>query len=161
MHPSTKNTLDKLDTIEWFSKVGQKSDRLSTATILSSWDEAISSCSTIEWENLLLEAANQYCERLAERSRERFNRWNDVVEEMKNYTVDLVKKKIKKTVEENNLPDVFEDTVQWDILHLAMEAEYADVYPPGFYASQSYWYYEGHFPCGWNGEFPEGNLIIY
>ncbi len=161
MHPRTKNTLDKLESVEWFSKVGQKSDRVSTATVLTSWDKAIASCSNIEWENLLLEAANQYCERLIERSRERFNRWNDIVNEMKSYTVDLVQKKIKTTVEENNLPEVFEDSVQWDILHLAMEAEYADIYPPGFYASQSYWYCEGHFPCGWNGEFPEGNIIIY
>ena len=42
-----------------------------------------------------------------------------------------------------------------------MEAEFADVYPPGFYASQAYWYVKGHFPCGWQGEFPNGTLIIY
>ena len=51
--------------------------------------------------------------------------------------------------------------VQWDILHVCMEAEYADVYPPGFYASQAYWYVKGHFPCGWQGEFPNGKLIVY
>jgi len=52
--------------------------------------------------------------------------------------------------------------VQWEILGVCMEAEYADVYPPGFYASQAYWYVKGHFPCGWEGgEFPKGKLIIY
>jgi hypothetical protein len=56
---------------------------------------------------------------------------------------------------------VFENMVQWDILHVCMEAEYADVYPPGFYASQAYWYVKGHYPCGWQGEFPKGKLIIY
>jgi len=64
-------------------------------------------------------------------------------------------------VRENDLPKAFEDTVQWDIIHLCMEAEYADVYPPGFYASQGYWYAKGHFPCGWQGEFPLGTRIIY
>ena len=62
---------------------------------------------------------------------------------------------------ENNLPKVFEDTVQWDILGVCMEAEYADIFQPGFYASQAYWYINGHFPCGWEGKFPNGKLIVY
>ncbi len=37
----------------------------------------------------------------------------------------------------------------------------ADVYPPGFYASQAYWYASGHFPCGWRGKVPQGKLIVY
>jgi hypothetical protein len=64
-------------------------------------------------------------------------------------------------VAEHDLPKVFLDTVDWDILNLCMEAEYADVYPPGFYASQAYWYLKGHFPCGWQGAFPKGKLVIY
>jgi hypothetical protein len=35
------------------------------------------------------------------------------------------------------------------------------VYPPGFFASNAYWYIKGHFPCGWEGEFPKGTLVIY
>src|SRR5262249_31632568 len=59
------------------------------------------------------------------------------------------------------LPKVFGNTVRWDILHLCMEAEFADVYPPGYYASQAYWYAHGHFPCGWRGEFSSGTLIVF
>jgi hypothetical protein len=73
----------------------------------------------------------------------------------------FVREKIRDVRTAHNLPQAFEDTVQWDILHLCMEAEYADVYPPGFYASQAYWYANGHFPCGWHGQFPEGTLIVY
>ena len=76
-------------------------------------------------------------------------------------TVPFVKQKIEAVVLENQLPKVFEDTVQWDILHVCVEAEYADTYEPGFYASQAYWYVNGHFPCGWEGQFPAGRLIIY
>jgi hypothetical protein len=59
------------------------------------------------------------------------------------------------------VPGAFVDTVDWDILHVCMEAEYADVYPPGFFASQAFWYVQGHFPCGWEGEFPAGRLVLY
>jgi hypothetical protein len=73
-----------------------------------------------------------------------------------------VRRKIQAAVQERTLPPVFGRTVQWDLLHLCMEAEYADVYPPGFFASHAYWYIKGHFPCGWRGgEFPNGTLIIY
>lgn len=80
---------------------------------------------------------------------------------MKPLVQSLVREKTKRVVEENELPKIFLDTIDWDILHVCMEAEYADVYPPGFFASQAYWYVKGHFPCGWVGEFPDGKLVVY
>lgn len=40
-----------------------------------------------------------------------------------------------------------------------MEAEYADIFRPAFYASQAYWYVKGHFPCGWEVAFQAENLL--
>jgi len=152
-------TLKRLEGIDWFYAVGQKDTE--QAIVLTSWDEAVTSCACNEWEDLLLEATNRYCQKLASLSGDRFGHWNELVREAKKITEPLVASKIEKTVKNNNLPKIIVDTVNWDILHLLMEAEFADVYPPGFYASQGYWYVHGHFPCGWKGEFPEGILIIY
>ena len=160
MHPRTTATLEKLEKADWFAHVGEK-DTTDSIIVLSSWQEAIQHCSSVEWENLLLEADNQYRERLLERSKERFNEWNAVTVELKAVTIPFVQRKIEVFVREHSLPKVFEDIVQWDILGVCTEAEFADVYPPGFYASQAYWYVKGHFPCGWEGEFPKGKLIIY
>jgi len=159
MHERTRSTLVQMEQAEWFSTIGQKDTDV--AVVLSSWEEAIASCASIEWENLLLEATNRYREKLASRSMDHFQQWNVIAEDLKVLTVPLVVRKIERVVTDNGLPKVFEDTVQWDILGVAMEAEYADVYPPGFYASQAYWYVKGHFPCGWQGDFPDGKLIIY
>ncbi len=159
MHPRTTATLERLANVEWFTAVGVKDT--DAAIVLSSWDEAIEHCSSATWEDLLSEASNQYCERLAERDRARFSMWNEVVGELKRVTVPFVRQKIARVVPEHRLDTVFEDTVQWDILSVCLEAEYADVYPPGFCASQAYWYVSGHFPCGWKGAFPEGTLIIF
>lgn len=159
MHPRTKATLKQLEQAAWFSKVGvPDTDK---AIVLPSWDEAIKHCGSPEWEDLCLEAQNQYCERLFERSRERFNRWNEIAIKVKATTVPLVQRKIAPVVRKHGLPEVFEATVQWDILGICMEAEYADVYPPGFYAALSYFYAHGHFPCGWQGEFPKGRPVVY
>jgi hypothetical protein len=159
LHPRTIATLDKLEGSDWFSRVGVHD--ATTPIILASWPEAIEHCSSIEWENLCLEATNQYRERLVERSRERFDKWNEIVRELKKTTIPFVRRKIETVVRLHDLPRSFEATVQWDILSVCMEAEYADLYPPGFFASNAYWYVMGHFPCGWRGEFPKGQLVIY
>jgi hypothetical protein len=159
MQPRTVATLEKLEKANWFACVGVEDT--TAAIVLSSWKEAIEHCGSIEWENLCLEAVNQYRERLVERSKERFNMWNEIAIELKKTSVPLVRRKIEAVVREHGLPKLLEDTVQWDILHVCMEAEYADIYQPGYYASQGYWYVKGHFPCGWKGDFPEGKLIIY
>jgi len=160
MHPRTIATLAELENACWFSNVGIKDT--SAAIVLSSWGEAIAHCVSNHWQDLIFEAANQYCERLAERSKDRFNNWNKIVGEVKNVTVSFVRRKIETLVQLQNLPPEFERTLQWDILHLCMEAEYSEVYPPGFFASHAYWYVKGHFPCGWQGgRFPNGTLIVY
>ena len=163
MHPRTKATLQQLEVANWFSQVGTMYGitQPEKVIVLSSWQEAIERCSSIEWENLCLEALNQYRERLCERSKERFNQWNIVVEMVKATTIPLVQRKIETVVRQNDLPKVFENVVQWDVLGVCMESEFADVYPPGFFASNAYWYIKGHFPCGWEGEFPKGTLVIY
>jgi hypothetical protein len=159
MHSRTQATLQSLANAEWFCCVGIRD--ATAAETLSSWSQAVKHCSSTNWENLCLEAANQYRRRLSERSPELLLRWNSIVDEIKPTVLTLVEQKTKEVITENKLPKVFVDTVNWDILHLCMESEYADVYPPGFYASQAYWYLKGHFPCGWRGRFPEGRLVIY
>jgi hypothetical protein len=159
MHPRTIATLAEIEGVKWFSNVGRRdSDRVA---FLATWQEAVASCASEPWEELTQEAANQYTSRLAERDTERFNKWNEIVKEVKKLTVPLVLLKTEEVVQANKLPRVFVDTVQWDILHMCMEAEYADVFPPGFYASQAHWYLRGHFPCGWQGDFPQGRLIVF
>jgi len=159
MNPRVEATLGQLEKSDWFARVGVKD--AAAAIVLSSWREAIEHCSSIEWENLCMEASNQYRMRLLEKSQERYNQWNELVDQLKPVTEALVRRKIEAVVRVNDLPKVFEDTVHWDILGVCMEAEYADVYPPGYYASQAYWYVKGHFPCGWEGDFPNGKIIIF
>lgn len=159
MRAQTTATLLQLEEANWFSAIGATDSRAVIA--VASWDEAIRHCSSIDWGNLCLEAANQFRARVGEKAPERLAQWNEVARTVKRHSVPLVKRKIVEVVISNSLPQSFEDSVQWDILNVCMEAEYADIYPPGFYASQAYWYVKGHFPCGWKGDFPKGALVIY
>lgn len=74
-----------------------------------------------------MEAANQYRERLIERSRERLRQWNDVVRVVKPFAESVAREKTAGVIAEFRLPKIFFDRVCWDMLHLFMECEYADV----------------------------------
>jgi hypothetical protein len=163
MHERTKLTLEQLENAEWFAKVGKpyQSEEPKKLLFIKTWEEAIQWCSSQYWDDLILEAQNQYREKLFERSIERFRLWNDIVDEMKKHTIPLVERKTEKVIIENDLPKIFSDCVDWDILGVCMEAEFADVFPPGFFASQAFWYVRGRFPCGWQGDFPDGKLVIF
>jgi hypothetical protein len=159
MHRRTVAILNELRAIDWFTNIGKQDS--GNVFYVESWTEAVASCTGVAWESLCLEASNHYKTRLFERNRERFRSWNPLVREMEESTVPLVQQKTKDIVKANQLPEGFLHTVKWDILHLCMEAEYADVFPPGFFVSQAYWYLKGHFPCGWEGIFPDGRLMIF
>jgi len=159
MHGTTKATLAELEAANWFINVGKNDSQ--RALILSNWNDAIQSCSSPQWEETRLEAANRLREKLAKLDINRFRKWNELVKELKPFVETLVDRKSKNVVDQYALPKAFIDTIRWDILHLCMECEYADIVPPSFYIGQSYWYANGHFPCGWDGELPGGRPIIY
>lgn len=156
---ATHATFEQLANAGWFSAVGSPAS--SNVSTVSSWAEAIEQCASLEWENLCLDAANQLRSRIGEAAPERLQQWNPIVERMKAVSMPLVRTKVAQVVSEHALPKVFEDTVQWDVLHLLMEAEYSDIVAPSFYAAQAFWYVNGRFPCGWAGAFPNGRLVIF
>lgn len=159
MLPRTQATLDTLRKENWFRNVGIRDT--TAVDVIGSWKEAVALCTSAEWEDLCQEAVNQYSARLIEKSPAEYERWNAVVLDVKPAAVALVRSKTLSVVTLNDLPKGFTDTAEWDILHLCVESEFADIYPPGFYAAQAHWYLKGHFPCGYRGVFPNGRRVIY
>ena len=94
LHPRTLASIEQLRAVAWFVAVGRRDS--DTAIVLGSWEEAIESCSSSEWENLLLEAANQYRERLVERAPDALSNWNARVGEVKSVTVPFVAEKTRQ-----------------------------------------------------------------
>jgi hypothetical protein len=164
MQPWTIGTLVKLAEAAWFSRVGVQEDAEDgeTAIVVTSWPEAMEHAKSHEWELLRKEALARYCTRVADRSMERWRLFSDIHREVNKFTDPLVARKIAAVVREHNLPKIFEAQVRSDIAALCIESEYADVYPPSFFAANAYWYVHGHFPCGWRGDFPpKGQLVVY
>jgi hypothetical protein len=157
--------INKLENAEWFADVGRPF-QVNTPAInqiypCSSWDEAISNCSSLEWENTQLEAANLLRTRVNQIDPVRFSGWNDLVDILKPIAVDLIFRKVHSVMVEKNFPESFRHNLEWDILHLFLETEYSDIIDPVFYVPLAYWYSTGRFPCGWRGTFPDGQLMVF
>ena len=165
LRPATLATLEQFKRADWFARVGQdrvNSEKITVPiTILSSWEEAIRHCQDNEWDWLLNESANIYRERLAKVSRPEFNTWNEHIRAVKEVSAPLVKAKLAPLQKEHDFPPEVEQTLRWIVTMTLTEAEYVQITDPGYLTKLSFWIVNGHFPCGWKGEFPNGNLIIY
>jgi hypothetical protein len=161
MQPRTAATVEQLRESQWFARVGIH-DAPSTAVFASSWQEAIDLCSAAEWENYQLEAANLFREALFRKSPLRYAEWNNHVLAVRPVAIEIAQERCAAV--ELDVPDRgrFLESVEWDMIHLLVEAEYADVLEPGFFCRLGWWYVNGHFPCGWRGPFSiEGRLVVY
>lgn len=95
-------------------------------------------------------------------ARDRYQLWNSLVDELKQIIDPMIDRKLKPILELRKTDNGrFRQSIWSDMLLIGMEAEYADIRPPEFYARLAHWYLQGHFPCGWQGEFPSGKLVIY
>jgi hypothetical protein len=161
MRHETEEWLTQLRDAAWFSAVGRPDVATGAAVLLSTWDEAVHACASLEWQDAKIELSNRIGNLVRNASTERFQHWNEVVRSVKPLVMTLVADRTAFVTAAFKLPQVFLQSVQWDILHSCIEREYLDVCPAGFYSEWARWYVKGHFPCGWSGELTSGRPIIY
>ena len=159
MLPITAQAFEDLERAQWFSRVGVVDT--AAARVVGSWGEAIALCSTIDWENFLIDRANDFRDRLRAISVSDYNRWNSVAIPVKRVAEQMIVEKTHGIVRALRMPPEFVHRIRVDLIHMAIELEYSEICPPGFFAGQGGWYVKGHFPCGWEGAFPKGRLIVY
>lgn len=159
MREKTKQTIATFDRIPWFRNVGK--NNVPKVKVLGSWAEAVEHCSSLHWENFTLEALNEYREILAARDPARWDSWNELTAEVEQVLIPLIKGFTHDVTRANKLPPVFEECVLWDLLGTCLEVEFSDVCPPIFFSGLAHYYARGHFPCGWAGSFPAGQLVVY
>jgi hypothetical protein len=155
----------RINSINWFVHCGEAfSAEISMGVKqVTSWSQAMESCKAPEWENAELEAQNQLTLWLHLHDRANYQRWNDIVVDHKNTIVNPLTDKILAPFEaKHNLELAFVHSVQWDVLGALMENSYlASGHSVFFFLELLTIYEAGHFPCGWQGEWPQGKLLVY
>ena len=165
LRPATLATIERFKRANWFAQVGKNlidSGEISVPiTIVSSWEKATRQCESDEWDLTLNESTNEFTNRLVRASKEEFRTWNDHVIAVKEVSKPLVEEKMAEAKQKHDLSSAVSDAMRWIVTLTLTEAEYAHVVDSGNHSKLSFWIVNGHFPCGWKGEFPNGNPIIY
>ena len=93
-------------------------------------------------------------------SKERLNQWSEVLGVVRPLVIKLLS---DKQISDGKYPltEGAVVTIRWCLLGLCMEAAYSDILTPRFFTEISEWFYQGHFPCGWQGDLYAGKLVVY
>ena len=154
-----RNACDGLNKIEWFSSLGEQY-ALPNVKLAVSLNDAHEYLSSPEWENVTLEESNNISEYLSVKHSMISQEWNKLAKEAKVFLKNELINKIPQL-------DCFDNKlllqcVEWDVVHYLIEDAYKDkLKKPLFFNSLMSVYESGHIPCGWDGEWPEGTLVIY
>jgi len=156
--------IEKISNINWFSNCGNpvSIEVLLNIVYVSNWVEAKKHYTDPIWEDVTLEARNNLTEFLHNKYINDYINWNKVTDEAKTFLENSIKPKIIKFKDENNLDKIFVDCVMWDLLGAIMEFHYRKCKNrPEFFGKLLKIYENGNFPCGWEGNYPKGKLIVY
>lgn len=156
---------DRLPRIKWFAKCGTPDlfDLSVPVVQVPNWERALAGCSSDIWSNVQLEARNQLTIWLHNNDNENYQNWNRFARDRNIAVLDpLMETQIRPFQCEHGLPKSFADSVQWDLLGVLMEDIYSDSGHIVFFCHELLTVYEaGHFPCGWTGEWPNGELLMF
>lgn len=155
----------RIKSINWFAHCGERFslDLSMETTPVTNWSQAITFCKDSVWENVELEAQNQLTVWLHLHDHANYQKWNEIVVAHKKAVVNPLTDNILTPFQaKHSLDIVLVHSVQWDILGALMENSYLSSGHRAFFFLELLMIYEaGHFPCGWDGEWPHGTLCVY
>jgi hypothetical protein len=151
--------------VRWFHAVGRGPSSLEVTPPLvwvSSWADALKADEQSGWEDATLEAQNQLTLWLHLNARADYQSWNERALRLK---ADLLPRlSLAWAPHEARLawPPSFKSSLEWNILGAAMENEYLETGHQALFFLELLRIYEaGHVPCGWEGRWPDGRLLVY
>lgn len=145
--PLPESRVDELLAVDWFASVGRP--ELITESALSR-----------DWEEFTLERRNDLTSIVSLRLQQRGSEWNKCARAFKGFFDEHVAPTVTRRLVQVHLPAELLMVVEWDIVSYMQELNYADVQRPSFFRSLWSAYQSGRFPCGWQGNYPEGALIL-
>lgn len=109
---------------------------------------------------MTLEASNEISAFLATQYMDIFQTWNDVAEEAKAFFQKHIIPQIPHLDSFDNA--LLHQCLEWDIVHYLIEDFYSNTLKkPLSFDKVIHVYEPGHMPCGWEGIWPNGKLVIY
>ncbi|CAK7067815.1 MAG: hypothetical protein MESAZ_01976 [Saezia sanguinis] len=151
--------VDRLLKINWLSEIG-KEFTVSNMVLAKSLNETEHYLATSEWENVTLEESNKISGYLAVRHTVIFQEWNELAKKAKSFFINDIIFRIPHLSGFNNT--LLHQCLEWNIVHYLIEDTYrGKLTKPLFFSELIPIYEAGHMPCGWVGNWPSGQLVVY
>ena len=155
----TAKHLKRFEDATWFANVGKP---LKEHVLLVTWEQAIEHANGDHWMEEVQGMANHFGAII---DRENYDRrrdfWNLLIKEMSIAATPVLEAKIAAYQAYFKNKDQAVLGLK-DIMRLScMECEYSDVVPLGYFYMLAELVIAGRFPCGYNGEYPHGQLFVY
>ena len=146
-----------LDKITWFKSVGQPVIDSGIA-IVRSWDEALTIFTEARYNcNGVLQAACDRVDPIFEQIPEREAWWQKAREDVKPYTALYG---WPKSLSREHKDLMFENLYEFISMLLA-EIIGSPEANCTYFREQLSWFHAGHFPCGWEGDWPNGRMRVF
>lgn len=149
---------NRLKSINWFNCVNQEYNVAFYRVV--DFDEFIHSIQSHEWEDSTLEARNEITSFLAIKHSALYQNWNGLVKEASDFVDNVIISSVKDIAGADM--DIIYINMKWDLVNYLIEDAYKEkLKKPLFFNELVFVYERGHIPCGWDGVWPNGNLVIY
>lgn len=162
MHPATLASIEELRSLTWFNNVG--TDKADDRVVwVNSWGDAVRSCQSSEWDFVRSKVLDGFEAQLRRVAPLEWQRWDKVATQIGPVVNELVEQKTSLLQLEDCARVNVIRSVHYDIFSFAIECEFSEILPCGFFTGLSYFYSIGRFPCGWQGEMPPrpGRYMIF
>jgi hypothetical protein len=156
--------LEVLHQVKWFENCGKplelEESMIGNIDQCLTWEQAVKEADSYEWKCIKNEAVNQITQYLDAKHRKIYQTWNLIIDEIRPLLNEVYEDKILFFLP-SNLNKELGQSIRKDILRLLIEAHWSYLVQPVFFTPVTFWYIKGHFPCGWRGDFPNGQLLVY
>lgn len=155
----SRTAVKRIQNIPWFANAG-KGGYLNNIKKITTESDFISRITSADWENVTLQAGNAITGYLARKQSLKYQYWNDLVREAKEIIDIEIIPFIKNPTPLDD--DILVNNVRWDLVSFLAEDAYKSYLPnEPFFGRLTMIYENGHIPCGWEGQWPSGRLVIY
>jgi hypothetical protein len=141
----------------WFESALEPIDQV---TIVKSWDEALTIFNDFPRYNIngVLQAACDPIDKAFEDHPDLEGWWQKAREDAKQYSA--LMGWIPRTISQEHRELMFEHL--WEFVSMVLAETIASSQVEcSYFRAQFSWFHAGHFPCGWQGDWPDGRVRVY
>ena len=157
-----KEFIETIFNCQWLQRCGQTDNLEFDVEYLKNIRDVERNINSTKWENLCLDRMGDFTTYLLKNHKAEYNKyWNDGVRMIKEQYISKLSEKVNFILTNSDLSVDILDDIKMNILSIFMLEYYAKYYSSDFYTKMFKIYLAGHLPCGWFGEYPNGNFIVY